>query len=301
MIWSAQRAARCRSACVRTAQVTSGRPTRCRASQGPNAGRSSTRISHEVRPRRQGRAAVFPCRNVATAASDPNRDAGRYFAATMPRGRRGAFCRSSLSCSGSNDIGATGPRYPASTAATRAGRRSSPSNRLFSSSSMVARPPTRSQSSPSVIMRSALPRNGNALELGGAQAIEPPFALGEAAEHIVVMHHGLAIGADLQIDLDAVAGGDRGAHRSRRVLDDAVRGVMQPAMGDRSRGEPVERRSPLFRTLRTGPRPRSPHRAARPRRRPSCARACPSRRRPRPSGRRRRSSPSARRRNPAPN
>ena len=57
---------------------------------------------------------------------------------------------------------------------------------------------------------------GNALELGGGQAIEPAGALGEAAEHVVVMHHGLAVGADLQIDLDAVAAVDRRAHGARR-------------------------------------------------------------------------------------
>ena len=34
-------------------------------------------------------------------------------------------------------------------------------------------------------------------------------AFGQPAERVVVMHHGLAVGADLQIAFDAVAAGDR--------------------------------------------------------------------------------------------
>ena len=90
-------------------------------------------------------------------------------------------------------------------------------------------------------MRSSLPRNGTRLSSRGAQLIEPALAFGQPAEHVVVMHHGLAVGADLDVDFDAVIGGDRRAHGARGILDHAVRGVMQPAMGDRSRGEPVER------------------------------------------------------------
>ncbi len=89
-------------------------------------------------------------------------------------------------------------------------------------------------------MRSALPRNGTRLQLRGAQAIEPAFAVGQAAEHIVVVHHGLAVGADLHVDFDAIAGRDRRAHGAGGILDDAVGGVVQPAMRDRSCGEPVE-------------------------------------------------------------
>ena len=54
------------------------------------------------------------------------------------------------------------------------------------------------------------------------------------------MHHGLAVGADLQIDLDAVIAGNGGGRRRRHVLDDAAGGVVQPAMGDRPGGEPGE-------------------------------------------------------------
>src|SRR5580700_1103128 len=41
IIWSAQRVARCRSAGVRTAQVSSGMLKTCRANKGANAGRSA--------------------------------------------------------------------------------------------------------------------------------------------------------------------------------------------------------------------------------------------------------------------
>ena len=83
---------------------------------------------------------------------------------------------------------------------------------------MVTRPATRSHSSPSVIMCSALPRNGTRLSSAALKLIEPAFAFGQAAEHIVVMHHGLAVGADLHIDLDAIIGGDRRAARRRRCF-----------------------------------------------------------------------------------
>ena len=59
------------------------------------------------------------------------------------------------------------------------------------------------------------------------------------------MHHGLAVAAYLDIDLNAVVRGNRGAHGASRVLDDAVGGVVQPAMGDRPRDEPIERGSAL--------------------------------------------------------
>src|SRR5262249_25827044 len=76
-------------------------------------------------------------------------------------------------------------------------------------------------------------------ELGRAQGGERAAALGEAAERVVVVHHGLAIAAELQVDLDAVAGGHRGRDRARGILDDAARRIVQAAVGDRPRGEPV--------------------------------------------------------------
>jgi hypothetical protein len=72
--------------------------------------------------------------------------------------------------------------------------------------------------------------------------VEAAFALGQTAERIIVMHKSFAVGADLQIDLDAVTAVDRGAQRARGILDEATRCVMQPAMGDRPCGQPVERR-----------------------------------------------------------
>ena len=41
--------------------------------------------------------------------------------------------------------------------------------------------------------------------------VEPPVALGEPAQDVVVMHHGLAIGADPQICFDGIAAVDGGA------------------------------------------------------------------------------------------
>ncbi len=55
-----------------------------------------------------------------------------------------------------------------------------------------------------------------------------------------MVHKGLAVGADLQVDFQAVAGGDRRPDSGGGVLDNARRRIMQPAMGQRSRGEPVE-------------------------------------------------------------
>src|SRR5262249_1629000 len=81
----------------------------------------------------------------------------------------------------------------------------------------------------------------DALELGSAQRREGSAAVGEATERIVVMHHRLAVAADLQIDLDAVVARDGGGNCARRVLDDALRRIMQAAMGNRPGGEPIGR------------------------------------------------------------
>src|SRR5207302_8235642 len=43
------------------------------------------------------------------------------------------------------------------------------------------------------------------------------------------------------IHLEAVTGGDRGANRAHSVFDRTMRGVMQGAMGDRPRREPIQR------------------------------------------------------------
>jgi hypothetical protein len=80
----------------------------------------------------------------------------------------------------------------------------------------------------------------DAPERRGAYLIKPIFALSKAPELGVVMHHGFAVGANLQIDLDAATGGQGRAHGACGILDDAMRSVMQPAMGDWPRGEPIE-------------------------------------------------------------
>ncbi len=49
------------------------------------------------------------------------------------------------------------------------------------------------------------------------------------------MHHGLTIGRDLDIDLDAVIGRDGCPNGGRRVFNHAMFLVMQSAMGDRAR------------------------------------------------------------------
>ena len=78
-------------------------------------------------------------------------------------------------------------------------------------------------------MRSAVPRNGTRLSAAALMPIEPAVAFGQAAERIVMIHHGLAVGGDLYIDLDAVVGSDRRAHgaprysRSGRVPRHAAR------------------------------------------------------------------------------
>ena len=73
-------------------------------------------------------------------------------------------------------------------------------------------------------------------DVGRVHIGKPGAALGQAAERIVMMHHGLAIGADLQIGFHAVAAGDGGGKGGRRVLNRD--GVMQAAMGQRPCGEP---------------------------------------------------------------
>ncbi len=80
----------------------------------------------------------------------------------------------------------------------------------------------------------------HALELGGAQPIEPALTLSEPAEHVVVMDHGLAVGAGLDVDLYAVICGDGRADGAGAVLDQAMSCVMQAAVSDGPRGEPVE-------------------------------------------------------------
>ena len=62
-----------------------------------------------------------------------------------------------------------------------------------------------------------------------------------------MMHHRLAVGADLQVDLDAIIVRNRGSNRASGILNEAVCGIVQPAMGDRPCGKPVDRSVPTSR------------------------------------------------------
>jgi hypothetical protein len=54
-----------------------------------------------------------------------------------------------------------------------------------------------------------------------------------------MMHHRLAIGCELDVAFDRYVALYRGPGRAWHILDDAARGVMQAAMGDRPRRQPV--------------------------------------------------------------
>src|SRR3984885_3913101 len=86
------------------------------------------------------------------------------------------------------------------------------------------------------------------LEFGCGHAEQGAAAFGEAPQRIVMMHHGFAIGGELDVAFDATIGVDRGLSRARHVFDDAARAVVQAAMGHRSRRQPVG-----------GPPPRPPY------------------------------------------
>src|ERR1051326_2181861 len=77
-----------------------------------------------------------------------------------------------------------------------------------------------------------------ALEIRGGHGGKGAAPVGHPPERRVMMHHRLAVGRDLQVGLDAVARRDRGREGARRVLDRAL--PVQPAVGDRAFGEPVE-------------------------------------------------------------
>jgi hypothetical protein len=58
-----------------------------------------------------------------------------------------------------------------------------------------------------------------ALKFGRTQLIEPSFAFGEATEHLIVIDHRLTVGADLHIDFESIAGGNRRTRRACGILD----------------------------------------------------------------------------------
>ena len=63
-------------------------------------------------------------------------------------------------------------------------------------------------------------------------------AIDQAAEDAVVMYHGFAVGAELDVAFDGEIAVDGGLRRRRHVLDDAARGIMQAAMRDRPGRQP---------------------------------------------------------------
>jgi len=72
------------------------------------------------------------------------------------------------------------------------------------------------------------------LQFSGGFLDQRAGGLGKAAERMVVMHHGLAVGGELDVDLDREIARNRSLHRARHVLDDAAGNVVQAAMGDRA-------------------------------------------------------------------
>ena len=58
-------------------------------------------------------------------------------------------------------------------------------------------------------MRSGAGLEADRLDLGRAHLGKAAAAFGQTAERVIVVHHGFAVGTDLQIGLDAIAGRDR--------------------------------------------------------------------------------------------
>jgi len=77
-------------------------------------------------------------------------------------------------------------------------------------------------------------------ELCRAQSGETPRAFCQATESIIVMDHRLAIGADLKICFDTKAARNRCCEGGSGILDDATLRVMQTAVGNGSRSQPIE-------------------------------------------------------------
>ena len=109
------------------------------------------------------------------------------------------------------------------------------------------------------------------------------------------MHHGFAVGADLQVAFDGVIAGDRGVEGRRRVLDHAAAASCRPRWAIGRAVSQSARASRSGQATSKMPSTSTAASRAAPRRRRWCGRGGPCRRTPRPSGRRRRSSPSGRR------
>ena len=127
----------------------------------------------------------------------------------MPRGRSGRIVPHELDQSGIERHQRDRPAVACKHLSGARARRVSPSKRLLSSSSSgdaagdeIAQFAERQHAVGAALKRTAL--------ISAALiSARRPAAFGQAAERIVVVHHGLAVGADLQIAFDAVAGGDR--------------------------------------------------------------------------------------------
>ena len=279
MIWSACCAARRRSSACAPSRSAAASPAHCAQSPAaPKEGRTPDRPGTAAATTRPAARIARPAPVVKLRSRVRS---GRH--ADQPADQvRGEVAAAPRSVPDRTTSLPPGPCNPASTCAARRGRRTSPSNRLFSSITSVARPATSAQSSPSVSIRSAVALNATRLSSDAGIASSRPVAVGEAAERVVVMHHRLAVGADLQIAFDRVVAGDRGLEGGRRVLDHAVCGVMQAPVGDRcarSASPGMDRLFGVsFSSPRTRPRPRPRHRAAAPKRRSWCGHGGPCRR-----------------------
>ena len=85
----------------------------------------------------------------------------------------------------------------------------------------------------------------DALELRHFECIDAAAALGHSLQNVVMMNRGVAIRRDLQVDLDGISGSDGCLDGGLRVLDDACGRIVQSAMRNRPRDQPVETRHAL--------------------------------------------------------
>ena len=126
----------------------------------------------------------------------------------MPRGRSDASWRTNSIKAGSNDISATGPCVACEHINGASGQSRIAIKTAFE---------LKQQGDPSgneiaqFLKRKDAPGaafEANRLDLSGAHLSEKPAAFRQAAECIVVVHHGFAVRTDLEIGLNSVTGGD---------------------------------------------------------------------------------------------